>query len=63
MEKRQRNECYKYFKMKGLTYIGTVEEQEGCSPTGKKLWFNIQRPSFAAEIQNSQKDRNTFTAM
>lgn len=28
MEKRQRQMCYKYFKMKGLTYIATVEKQE-----------------------------------
>jgi len=28
--------------MKGLNYVGTVDEQESCSPRGKKLQFKLQ---------------------
>ena len=46
--------CYRCIKMKGLNYVGTVDEQESCSPRGKRLQFNFVTLSSISEIKNPQ---------
>jgi hypothetical protein len=51
--------CYKHFKIRGLNYIGMMEEQGGCSPSERGKSFNILTPSSVAEIQNPQSKIHT----
>jgi hypothetical protein len=46
--------------MKGLNYVGTVDEQGSCSSRGKKLQFNFVTLSYESDIKNPQ--HNTLRA-